>query len=59
MERSKLLDKITKKREFLHKKLNLESIDSEEILKISQELDKLLVEYYKNSEADYQKSGRT
>jgi len=50
-----LLDKIMKKREQLYKQLNSKPIDSEEILKTSQELDKLMLEYYKNKEIDYKR----
>ncbi|NMB26626.1 MAG: Spo0E family sporulation regulatory protein-aspartic acid phosphatase [Tissierellia bacterium] len=47
-----------KKREQLYKQLNSKPIDSEEILKTSQELDKLMLEYYKNKEIDYKKDNR-
>lgn len=54
-----MLDKIREKRQLLHKELDLQSIDSREVLKISEELDELLVEYYRNIESGYEKEGGT
>lgn len=38
---------INRLRELIHKELELESIDYEKILKMSQELDELIVEYHR------------
>lgn len=47
-----------KKRELLYKQLDSKPIDSEEVLKTSQELDILMLEYYKSIEINYEKDNR-
>lgn len=41
-----MIDKINQVRDSLHKQLESKNIDDKEILKISQELDELIKEYY-------------
>lgn len=43
-------DKINRLRELLHQELESDNIDYETILKMSQELDKLIVEYHKEED---------
>lgn len=47
-----MLDEIKKKKELLYGQLDIKSVDSEEVLKISEELDKLILEYYRNHGKD-------
>jgi len=42
-----LLDKLNRKRVLLYELIDLEQIDSKRVLKISQELDELIMEYYR------------
>lgn len=44
-----MLNKIEKTKEKLEKNMNLRNINCEEILEISEEIDELIVEYYKNN----------
>ncbi len=48
--RDNLLEKIKKTRELLYKQLDSKSINSKEVLQTSEELDKLILEYYRNTE---------
>ena len=41
-----MIDRINQVRDSLHKRLEYKDIDDKEILKISQELDELIKEYY-------------
>ncbi len=43
-----MLDEIQKKKELLYEQLNIKSVGCEEVLKISEELDELILEYYRN-----------
>jgi hypothetical protein len=52
-EGSNLLEEIRKTRERLHKQLKLKSINSKEVLEISRELDKLILEYYRSKEISF------
>lgn len=47
--RVRVLNKIEKTKEKLEKNMNLRNINCEEILEISEEIDELIVEYYKNN----------
>lgn len=40
-------DKIQQCREVLHRELEAKTLDGEKVLKLSQELDELIVEFYK------------
>lgn len=44
-------DKIQECREILHRELEEDVVDKERLLKLSQELDELIVEFYKNETA--------
>lgn len=41
-----MLDKVEKIREKLNQKVNLKNINTKEVLKISEELDEAILEYY-------------
>ncbi|WP_195839101.1 Spo0E family sporulation regulatory protein-aspartic acid phosphatase [Anaerosalibacter bizertensis] len=42
-----MLDKVEKIREKLNKQVNFKNINTKEVLKISKELDEVILEYYK------------
>lgn len=47
--RVRVLNKIEKTKKKLEKNIDLRNINCEEILEISEEIDELIVEYYKNN----------
>ena len=51
--KDKLKDKINNTRELLHKQLESNVVDYEKLLQTSQELDKLIVEYYEDEDIDF------
>ena len=53
-----LLEKIEKTRKLLYGYLDSKPIDTKEVLKASQELDKLILEYYRNNEINYKRENR-
>lgn len=52
MGRCLMLEKINSLKEKLYKELDMDTLDRKKILEVSQELDKLIVEYFKQENLD-------